>query len=421
MEIKKRYNKYKKVIENIASLSILNALNYLFPLILIPYLISVLGLDTFGKYSFALAVLQYMSLSVNYGFQFSGTNQIAINRDDNEVISEIFSNIISTRLLISIIAIITLLILIYTIPILSSISLLLIFGIGIIIGNALVPTWFFQGLEEMKYLTVINLIPKLISTIAIMMFVKSEFDYTLITMFMSIGQLVAGLFSISLAFLSFKLVWKKPSYDKIFFQLKDSWFIFLSTIGMNLYRETNTILLGFLTDFSLVGIYSAAEKLIKIIQSLVNPITQALFPFFGRKLKEKSDMKPSLEKLNLFGKYYSFFLFSISILVLFIVPKLIYIFLGDKFIKAIPVFNIMTFVILFGGLNYFYGIIGLINMGYKKKFSKFVIYVGFLNIFYCTILILFFNEYGASISLLISEILLFTLIFSYYKKITISY
>ena len=58
---------------------------------------------------------------------------------------------------------------------------------------------------------------------------------------------------------------------------------FLSTIGMNFYRESNILLLGFFSNYSVVGVYAPAEKVIKAFQSLTSPFVNAIYPFFSRK------------------------------------------------------------------------------------------------------------------------------------------
>ena len=54
--------KYRQVIENFFSLSILNALNVLLPLVTLPYILHVVGKANYGAYSYVYAVLQYVIL-----------------------------------------------------------------------------------------------------------------------------------------------------------------------------------------------------------------------------------------------------------------------------------------------------------------------------------------------------------------------
>jgi len=67
--------------------------------------------------------------------------------------------------------------------------------------------------------------------------------------------------------------------------------------------------------------------------------------------------------------------------------------------------------VLIGGINYYFGILGLIPLKLEKEFSNFVFVAGLLNIVLCSVLTLLFDDIGASFSILISEVFLLTLIF----------
>ena len=76
----------------------------------------------------------------------------------------------------------------------------------------------------------------------------------------------------------------------------------------------------------------------------------------------------------------------------------------------------MSFVILIGGLNYYFGILGLVALNYKKEFSRYILYTGVFNIMLSFLLVYYFKDVGASISFLLSELVLLALI---YRKILV--
>lgn len=77
---------------------------------------------------------------------------------------------------------------------------------------------------------------------------------------------------------------------------------FLSTIGMNFYRESNILLLGFFTNYSVVGVYAPAEKVIKAFQSLTSPFVNAIYPFFSRKISSNK----GVESYYKIGRFFFF-------------------------------------------------------------------------------------------------------------------
>ena len=95
MHIKKDH---RRVLENFFSLSILNVANYVFPIILIPYLTRVLGVEKYGTYIYAYSIINYLTLFVQYGFEYSATKKVSLIRDDHFLLEKIYSSIMLLRI-----------------------------------------------------------------------------------------------------------------------------------------------------------------------------------------------------------------------------------------------------------------------------------------------------------------------------------
>jgi PST family polysaccharide transporter len=226
---------------------------------------------------------------------------------------------------------------------LSSNKLLYLFGFGILWGQAITPFWLFQGLEKMGNITIINLLTRIVSTGLIFVFIQKPMDYYLINLFQSIGFLISGFASLVLINYHLKIQFSKPSISRMKFYLLDSWHIFLSTVSMSYYREANIIILGLTTNYALVGQYAAIEKVIKAMQSIMEPLSKSLFPFFGRKLNNSSGIVPSFVK---FAKIYGLLLLLLTITLYIIGPYLLIWYLGNSFISSIVIFQILLPAIL---------------------------------------------------------------------------
>ncbi|MDO9573217.1 MAG: oligosaccharide flippase family protein, partial [Candidatus Omnitrophota bacterium] len=81
----------KIVFQNFISLSTLQGINYILPLIVLPYLIRVIGIEKFGLIAFAQALVQYFMILTDYGFSLSATRKISLCADSDKKISAIFS------------------------------------------------------------------------------------------------------------------------------------------------------------------------------------------------------------------------------------------------------------------------------------------------------------------------------------------
>ena len=112
-----RKNKEAKTIaSNFMWLSALQVAGYVFPLITMPYLARVIGVDGYGKIAFAAAIMLWIQIFSEWGFNQSATRDVAQNRDNPKIVSEIFSNVLWARLLLMIVSFVVVLILIATIP-----------------------------------------------------------------------------------------------------------------------------------------------------------------------------------------------------------------------------------------------------------------------------------------------------------------
>lgn len=397
----------RTVIKNFLSLSSLNLLSFIFPLILIPYLTRSIGLELYGQYVFSFSILQYCLLLINFGFDFSATRLISINRNDPAKVSDILTNITAIRIVFALFVTLLIVVVFLIFPDLFSNKYLYLFGFGILWGQAITPLWLFQGMEKMGYITIINLLTRTVSTGLIFIFIQKPVDFYLINLFHSIGFLISGAASLLLINRYLKIKFLKPSLDKIKFYVYDSWHIFLSTVSMSFYREANIIILGLTTNYVVVGQYAAIEKVIKAMQSLMEPLSKALFPFFGRKLNSSEGIHAGFGK---FGKIYALLLLLLTIVLYIIGPYLLVWYLGKSFISAIIIFQILLPVIFLGGLNYYLGIIGLINLGMNKYFSMIVFITGIYSIAMCYILSGYLGAMGAAIAMTSGEFILLLLI-----------
>lgn len=406
---------YKRIGENFIALGLLNGIYMLSPLILIPYLIRTIGAELYGTYIFIWTFIYYFIFIVNYGFDFTATKQIAIHKDDIKNISDIFSHTFFTRLFLLGISFIILSICLLFIPKLNAFASITILGIGVIIGQTFFPTWLFQGLQEMKFITIVNLITRTLPLVLIFIFVKKGTSIGYIFLFQSIGYLVGGIFSHFFALKHYKLTLLAPSWQGIKKCLASGWDMFLTTIGVSFYRETNTVILGFVTnDFNLVGYYALADKIMRMFQLIMNSFSQAVFPHFGNKLAHEKEQY--LIEYKKIGKYFSIILLLSVVVLMIIIPYVINLYLGAYYPKVIINSRILLPVILIGGLNYYYGIVGLVNLDYQKNFTHFVLIAGLVNIILCLILSRFWADAGAAISLLVAETVLCVLVLYWLQR-----
>jgi PST family polysaccharide transporter len=390
------------LISNFLSLSSVQAVNYILPLITIPYLVRVLGPEKFGLIAFAQAFIQYFVLLTDYGFNLSATREISINRDNKEKISEIFSSIMLIKISLMILSFLILCLLVYSIDKFRTEWLIYFLTFGIILGNVLLPVWLFQGMERMKQLALLNILPRMIFTVSIFIFIRIQSDYIYIPLINSLGFIVSGLISLWIVVRKFEIKIKIPTFVEIKHELKEGWHIFISTVSISLYTTSNTFILGIFTNNTIVGYYSAGEKIVKAVQGLMGPLSQTIYPHISKLASESREA--ALIFVRKIVKVVGVPAFFVSLALLIFAPQISNIILGRQFKESIPVIQILSFLPFIIGLSNIFGIQTMLNFGLKEIFTKILMMASVINILLALILVTPLQHIGISLSVLVTEI-----------------
>ncbi|MCJ7648635.1 MAG: flippase [Candidatus Lokiarchaeota archaeon] len=410
---------YKTLLQNFFSLSALQFFNYLFPLITLPYVVRVLGPEKFGLVNFAAAFVGYFVTISDYGFNLSATRQISVNRDDKNEVNKIFISVIFSKILLGIISFAILIIAILSFEIFRNEYLLYLISFGLVISTILFPFWLLQGLEKMKYIPLIHLVPKIIGTILIFTIIKNTDDFLLYALILSGVQLSIGIIGLLFAIRMIKLKWISPSFTSIKTQLSDGLEIFKSTIAINLYTNSNTFILGLLTNNEVVGYFSAADKIRSIAQSFLSITAQTIYPYVNKLLSE------SFEKyITFMRKVFRVSLVIngfISLVLLLFSDYLVKIILGNDFNDSAVLLRILALLPIISCITEIIGTQTLVPLRREKEYFKVFTLAVFSNLFLLFTLIPFMDGIGASIAIVGAETIAASGMLYYVSKNKINY
>lgn len=356
----------KKFASNFFSLSVLQVFNYIIPIIQIPYLVRVLGPENFGLISFSTATLTYFVLITEYGFNYSATQTISINRNSKKMINEIFSSVMSLKFLLLIASLIFLLILITTIDIFQTNWDLFIINFGIVISAFLMPTWFFLGQEDMKYVTITNFFSRSIFTVCIFIFINDRSDYLLLPFFTGLGGIFGAIVCLYILHYKYEVNFKIQNTKTLLKYFKDGLSIYGFTMVTSIYTNSMVFILGLFTNNTIVGYYAAADKIIFALKGLFAPISQALYPIFSKKFQDKNNQ--GFDLLKKVSLILIPIMFLISLMMFIFAEKVVLTIFGDKFNESIYILKILSFVPFFISISNLYGIQAMLNLDAKKEF-----------------------------------------------------
>lgn len=392
----------KRLFSNFFSLSFLQGVNYILPLITLPYLVRVLGVEYFGLLAFATAMIAYFSIITDYGFNLTATREISINRDNKEKVVEIFSSILTLKFILMIISFALLFIIVFSFQKFSKDWSIYFLTFGTVVGQVLFSVWFFQGMERMKYITYLNILAKVIFTVAVFIFVKTHNDYYIVPILTSLGMVIAGILSLIIIKKEFNVYFKLQDINTLKYHLKEANYIFVSNISVSMYTLTTTVFLGIFTNNIIVGYYAIADKLISAIKNLIAPLSQTLYPYISNvAIKSKDEVIRIIKKLSLYLITTSFFL---TLFLVIYTDDILFIIFGDKSIHSIVIFRILAIIPFLVVVDTLFGTLIMLVFKRNKEYSKIITVAGIINLILALLLIPLYQGIGAAISVLIVEL-----------------
>lgn len=381
------------LLTNFGYLSALQIAGYIFPIITLPYLARVIGVDSFGKIAFASAIMVWFQTVADWGFNFTATRDVAQNRDDKEKVSEIFSNVLWARCLLMIFSFLLLLLALFLVPKFRENQTIILITFLIIPGHIMFPDWFFQAMERMKYITILNVLSKFLFTIAVFVFIKEKSDFILQPLFTSMGFIVSGAIAMYFILGRWKIKLLRPSPKAILSTIKGSTDVFINNIMPNLYNSFSVVLLGFFGGSVSNGKLDVGGKFVGLSQQFMNVISRSFFPFLSRRI----------DKHNLYVKINLYISILFSILLFLLAPILVKLLFTSEFYDAIPVLQIMSFSTVFLSLSNIYGTNYMIIQGHEKQLRNITFISSLVGFVLSFPLIYYFDFIGAALTITISR------------------
>lgn len=401
----------KKLAINFSSLTALQISNYVIPLITFPYLVRVLGPANFGLANFAFAFLVYFNTVIEFGFNFSSTREIAQLKGDRNKINQLFNLTFFSKIILFIPISILYFIVISVFQFFSENFLIYTIAYFSIIGNLLFPVWFFQGIEKMYYITIFNIIFRVIGVVFIFLFVVKEEDL-MIYLVITSGVLVLTGASSVYYILSQKLIdLALPKYESIKQHLREGFNLFSSQYLIMLYTTSNTFILGVISGNTAVGFFSGADKIRSAVQNVGGIAGQTIFPHISNLFRESK-----VSTVKFFKKYLIVIgipAFLLSTFLFLFSEELILLILGKQYFSSVQILKWLAYLPFIIFLSNVFGIQYMLGQGFDSEFRKIIFRGAILNLILLIILIPKYGAEGTAISMLITEIVitLLTIIF----------
>lgn len=408
----------KKIIELINDKNKINffiyglgqSFNLLSPLLVAPLVISVCGIEGFGKVGLGFALALFLILIVDYSFDVKGTKQVAENRENKKELENILFLAIFTKLILFVIATLFAFLLVVFIPFFSQEKNLFLISLLIVFAQIFNPVWFLQGIENFKQVSVVNVCSKTMYVLLVFFLIKEKSDYIWVNFFLGFSALVFNLLGLAIIIKKLNLNLSFPSFEKVKGVLKNDFSFCLSQLFLSVRQLSPLVLTGYFLGYAFAGQYKVIEQVITLFRTF----NQVYLKFFYPKVCYKF----IIDKTNGFSfwKKYSqlniFFIF-IALFIIFVFSKdiLRFFHLTEEVISEIDYIFRVSLLISFL-LSFSLPLEQLMFISnHIKNYIRITFFVTSINILLLLLLIEPYKLTGIIATLIIAELLFIILYF----------
>lgn len=376
-----------------------SSLSLIFPFITFPYVSRVLGSNEFGKYSFSASVISYFSLFAAYGISTYAIREAAPIRENKEKISQLASKLFSFNIYTSILAYIVIFLLTATnsrfepyrpLIMIQSISILL---------TTVGMDWINTVYEDFLYITVRFIIIQFVSLFAIFIFVRSPSDtlqYCLILVMASYGGNLVNIIYVR-------------KYVKIKFHLNPKMLhciipltmIFINSLAVTIYVNSDVVMLGLLQGSYQVGIYSFSSKIYNIAKHCIYALVVAAIPRLA--YLKVNDGAQYLNYLNKITSALALVLIPCSFALFLLAKSIIIVVGGPEYLQGVLSLRILSIALIFALISSVYTNCILIINKLEKYVLISTLTAAFVNVAANFIIIPVYSAAGAAITTVIAE------------------
>ncbi|MEA4852463.1 MAG: oligosaccharide flippase family protein [Paludibacter sp.] len=336
--IKLRFKNNGKVVENYFFMTALQIISSAFGVLIYPYLIRVLGAESYGLYVFAVATASYFVGIVSFGFSFPGVKAIAQNKDNLQIKSAVVSSVFTSKILLGIVSLVIFIGLLLTVPLLKDHKGLFLIVYAQILCEIFFPIWYFQGVQKMKIVTYFQLAFRILSLPFIFILVRSTDDLLQYAFIATLSVVLPAVALYVYLIRRENLTIRLQPISKLKTYFKEATPFFWSSTAGTIKQESVTIIIGAFFGMKDVALYDLANKLIMLPRMLTMSINTALFP------KVIEDIKT--ETIKKIEKYETMIGLAVVLFVVVFGYWIIWLLGGKEMTGAYPLAIVLSFTVL---------------------------------------------------------------------------
>ena len=259
-------------------MSMVQGIQVLIPLVTFPYLVRVLGVEQFGLVSYALALVSFFIVFTDFGYNLTGTRDVAASRADRAALSVLFSTKWAAQGLLLLVASAAFSALVAVSVRLQEDWLIYVLTFGLVPATILLPSWYFQGTQNFHFLATLQVASRTLYAAGIFSLVKTPGDAWLVPLLNSSTALVAALTGVWYVIMKDGIRFAWPGFAAMFASLRQGAAVFASSFAVTAYNYSAVLILGTLGNDKLVGQFAVVEKILLVFRAGLSTVFSVIFP-----------------------------------------------------------------------------------------------------------------------------------------------
>ncbi|HRE77838.1 MAG TPA: oligosaccharide flippase family protein [Flavobacterium sp.] len=382
-------------------------INLASPLIVIPFLITTCGEEGLGKIGVGFSMALILNAIIDYGSYIIGVREIAIHRENPTVLNEKINAIYGSKFILLIFVLTLFSLLIFIVPFFSREKEMFFLSLVIVVGQCFNPAWFFQGIENFKWISFINILSKTIYLAGVFFFINKESDFIYVNLFFGLGLLISSLIGFFWLIHSFKFKITLSNLKKGKTIIKEEFSFSVSQFFLSIHQYFPIVIVSYVLGDFAAGQYRIIDQLLSLFKTYLNMIFYFVYANICHELNKslQGGLKVwkqynGLNFLLLFVVSLVFFfnsdyivsffnidsneiapvsfLLKIGLLIPFLISlsqplrQLIFAFSENRFYVRVTIYSTLLNVVLMLIFSYFYGLIGTL---YSILFVEFIVLI----------------------------------------------
>lgn len=289
------------------------AINIISPLLVIPYIVIICGESGLGKigvgFSFALIAI----VLVDYSSYINGTKQVSICSQSKQILEHHFLTVYTAKSILLVFVLLICTLLIFLVPFFERDKLQIFLSLLIVIGQFINPTWFFQGIQNFKWISIINVTSKIIYVTLVFLFIKQAEDYILVNAFIGLGSIIASAFGFIWIYKKNNFSFKNASVTNAVSLIKEDFSLTISQLFFSFYQYLPIIIISFVCGDFIAGQYRIIDQVIMIFRTYLQMFFNFIYAEICLRIYE--DVNKGLLKWKIVNSIN--YLFILSLVTLF--------------------------------------------------------------------------------------------------------